>query len=288
MKGLTGKIAALAVSGAVLGSANVAQAAPATLQAAGAAAMTRQQDADTDSDALPYLQCVPYARQVSGIGIYGDALTWWDQAAGRYARGHQPRVGAVMSFRPYGGMELGHVAAVSRIIDSRTVLLRHANWSPINGRRGQIEKDVRAVDVSPENDWSEVRVWYAPIADLGTTRWPVNGFIYNEKPRKNERLTVLASAGEASPVRVPLVARTEPARTATGRSGGIGADFLKGVASESRGTQAPAALRPARQNLAVQNLAANAPRATPARTTPARAAGMDSDPIGRIIATRMR
>ena len=178
MKGLTGKIAALAVSGAVLGSANVAQAAPATLQAAGAAAMTRQQDADTDSDALPYLQCVPYARQVSGIGIYGDALTWWDQAAGRYARGHQPRVGAVMSFRPYGGMELGHVAAVSRIIDSRTVLLRHANWSPINGRRGQIEDNVKVIDVSPDNDWSQVRVWYGPIGDLGLRPNPAQGFIY--------------------------------------------------------------------------------------------------------------
>lgn len=289
MKGLTGKIAALAVSGAVLGSANVAQAAPATLQAAGAAAMTRQPDAAGDSDALPYLQCVPYARQVSGIGIYGDALTWWDQAAGRYARGHQPRVGAVMSFRPYGGMELGHVAAVSRIIDSRTVLLRHANWSPINGRRGQIEKDVRAVDVSPENDWSEVRVWYAPIADLGTTRWPVNGFIYNEKPRKNERLTVLASADTVTPARAPLMARTEPARSAAGRGGsGIGADFLKGVIPESRAAQTPASRRPARQSLA-----ASAPRAVPARTMPARTAstrlaGMDSDPIGRIIAARMR
>ncbi|RQW42588.1 CHAP domain-containing protein [Novosphingobium sp. LASN5T] len=251
--------------------------------------MTRQQDADGDSDALPYLQCVPYARQVSGIGIYGDALTWWDQAAGRYARGRQPRVGAVMSFRPYGGMELGHVAAVSRIIDSRTVLLRHANWSPINGRRGQIEKDVRAVDVSPENDWSEVRVWYAPIADLGTTRWPVNGFIYNEKPRKNERLTVLASAGAAAPARVPLMARAEPARGAPGRSapgrseGGIGADFLKGIVSESRAAQTPASRRPARQNLAT-----SAPRTAPARTTSTRLAGSDSDPIGRIIAARMR
>ena len=32
-----------------------------------------------------YLQCVPYARDVSGIQIYGDAHTWWDQAQGRYA-----------------------------------------------------------------------------------------------------------------------------------------------------------------------------------------------------------
>ncbi len=129
-----------------------------------------------------YLQCVPYARQVSGIRIFGDAHTWWDQAEGQYARGHLPRVGAVMAFSPYGNMRLGHVAAVSRIIDSRTVLLRHANWSEIDGRRGQIEDNVRAIDVSADNDWSEVRVWYAPIAGLGTTHWPVRGFIYNKAP----------------------------------------------------------------------------------------------------------
>jgi hypothetical protein len=75
-------------------------------------------------------------------------------------------------------MTLGHVAAVSRIVDSRTVLLRHANWSPINGRRGQVERDVPAVDVSPDNDWSEVRVWFDPARQLGSTAWPVEGFIY--------------------------------------------------------------------------------------------------------------
>tara|TARA_A100001391_G_scaffold66729_3_gene42429 strand:+ start:14607 stop:15311 length:705 start_codon:yes stop_codon:yes gene_type:complete len=129
-----------------------------------------------------YLQCVPYAREVSGINIYGDAHTWWGQAEGRYARGHTPRIGAVMAFEPYRNMTLGHVAAVSRIVDARTVLLRHANWSEINGRRGQIEDNVRAVDVSPNNDWSEVRVWYGTTNSLGTTHWPVAGFIYNEKP----------------------------------------------------------------------------------------------------------
>ena len=138
-------------------------------------------------DLPAYLQCVPYARQVSGVKIFGDAHTWWSQADGRYARGSVPRVGAVMSFRPYGDMRLGHVAAVSRIVDSRTVLLKHANWSPINGRRGQIEDNVRAIDVSPDNDWSEVRVWFAPIDALGTTHWPLNGFIYNEKPGKAGR-----------------------------------------------------------------------------------------------------
>ncbi|MGH6786147.1 MAG: CHAP domain-containing protein [Novosphingobium sp.] len=132
----------------------------------------------------PYLQCVPYARQVSGIRIFGDAHTWWGQAEGKYAKGVRPKVGAVMAFRPHGNSRLGHVAAVSRIIDARTVLIRHSNWSPIDGRRGQIEDDVRAVDVSPAGDWSEVRVWYAPIGALGGTHWPIAGFIYNEKPGK--------------------------------------------------------------------------------------------------------
>lgn len=132
----------------------------------------------------PYLQCVPYARRVSGIQIFGDAHTWWDQAAGRYERGYKPRVGAVMTFRPQGNMRLGHVAAVSRIVDSRTVLLRHSNWSPINGRRGQIEDNVRAIDVSENNDWSEVRVWFDPIQALGGTHWPVQGFIYNRPSRR--------------------------------------------------------------------------------------------------------
>jgi surface antigen len=125
-----------------------------------------------------YVECVPIARQESGIAIYGDARTWWSQADGRYVRGSTPRKGAVLAFKPHGAMTLGHVAAVSKIIDDRTILVTHANWSPINGRRGQVERDVRVVDVSDVGDWSRVRVWYAPLEDLGTTEWPVNGFIY--------------------------------------------------------------------------------------------------------------
>ena len=157
----------------------------------------------------PYLQCVPYARSVSGIAIYGDARTWWDQAEGRYARGTRPKVGAVMTFKPYGRMELGHVAAVSRIVDSRTVLLRHANWSPINGRRGQIEDNVEAVDVSPGNDWSEVRVWFDPIQNLGTTHWPVQGFIYPTSPKKAPSVLLARSAdnGDDDPIGAIIAAR---------------------------------------------------------------------------------
>lgn len=125
-----------------------------------------------------HLECVPYARTTSGIQIYGDAHTWWGQARGRYATGRSPRVGAVMAIRPFNNSKLGHVATVSRLVDSRTILLSHANWSV----PGKIERNVTALDVSPQNDWSQVRIWYGPAHTLGTTHWPVSGFIYNAKP----------------------------------------------------------------------------------------------------------
>ncbi|WP_100260621.1 CHAP domain-containing protein [Qipengyuania seohaensis] len=143
--------------------------------------------ANSETDELSaYIQCAPYAREVSGIEIYGDARTWWAQAQVRYETGNQPRQGAVMAFRPHRSMQLGHVATVSRVLDSRRVLLDHANWSPVDGKRGQVEKDVLAMDVSPGNDWSEVRVWYAPIGDVGQTRWPIDGFIYADERRARE------------------------------------------------------------------------------------------------------
>ncbi len=129
------------------------------------------------------LQCVPYARALTGIEIRGDAYSWWDQAEGRYDRGQQPKVGAVMSFRPHGAMRLGHIAAVRKIVDNRTVLVSHANWSAVDGRRGHIEENIRVVDASADNDWSMVQVWYAPTNALGTTLWPLNGFIYPAQKR---------------------------------------------------------------------------------------------------------
>ena len=125
-----------------------------------------------------YLQCVPFARAESGVEIRGNAKTWWSQAAGTYQRGEEPRKGAVMAFAGTSGMPLGHVAVVKKIVSDREILIDHANWSPINGRRGQIERNVRVVDVSNAGDWSMVRVWYAPIGDLGLRANPVQGFIY--------------------------------------------------------------------------------------------------------------
>ncbi len=121
-----------------------------------------------------FWQCAPYARQISGIQIRGNANTWWSQAAGRYGRGHAPKAGAVLAFAASGRMPMGHVAMVSQVVSDREVLLTHANWS----RPGQVETDVRAVDVSAAGDWSMVKVWYAGNGGLGTTAYAANGFIY--------------------------------------------------------------------------------------------------------------
>lgn len=149
-----------------------------------------------------FLECVPYARRQSGIAIYGDAQSWWQQARGRYATGHTPRVGAVMAMPAFGNSRLGHVATVSRIIDSRTILVSHANWSV----PGAVEENVAALDVSPMNDWSEVRIWYAPIGNLGSTHWPVDGFIYNRQPA-----AAGAAAGATTPAAAPALASAPPA-----------------------------------------------------------------------------
>lgn len=114
----------------------------------------------------------------SGINIFGDAWTWWRQAAEKFRTGKAPETGSVLVFRPEGRMSRGHVAVVSDILTDRVVRVTHANWG---GSRGKVEENVTVVDVSPANDWSQVKVWYNPINGLGTTVYPTYGFIYKAR-----------------------------------------------------------------------------------------------------------
>ncbi|WP_315760003.1 CHAP domain-containing protein [Sphingomonas sp. Y38-1Y] len=123
-------------------------------------------------------QCVPFARSVSGIQIWGDAWTWWDQAKGRYDRGRKPKVGSVLVFAQTDQLRLGHVAVVSRIVEDRVLMLTHANWSRFGGKRGRAEQDVTLFDVSDRGDWSKVRVWYRDNGGLGGSTYATYGFIY--------------------------------------------------------------------------------------------------------------
>jgi surface antigen len=165
-----------------------------------------------------YWQCVPFARLMSGIQIFGDARTWWQQAIGKYETGFTPRAGAVLCFKPTERMRLGHVAVVSQVLTDRIVQITHANWSPIEGSRGKIEKDVTLVDVSPRGDWSEVKVWYDPSRDLGGSTYPTYGFIYPDA-----QATRVASSGLNSAENTAIaMAQTAATQMATAVRPGAG------------------------------------------------------------------
>lgn len=114
--------------------------------------------------------CVPFARDISGVELRGNAHTWWGQAAGRYARTKNPQIGAVMNFQATKRMPMGHVAVVSQIVNNRRILIDHANWT-----RNRVSLNMAVIDVSEKNDWSRVRLEDS-AQRLGSV-YPVYGFI---------------------------------------------------------------------------------------------------------------
>lgn len=119
------------------------------------------------------ISCVPYARAHSGINLHGDALTWLDQAKGRYAVDSTPSKGAVIVLTGYAGAGRGHLAIVRAQDSAREIRVDHANWM----NDGQVYLNDPVVDVSPDNDWSAVRVWNARDHSWGVRTYLVQGFI---------------------------------------------------------------------------------------------------------------
>ncbi|HVV28118.1 MAG TPA: CHAP domain-containing protein [Rhizomicrobium sp.] len=119
------------------------------------------------------MQCAPYAREHSQVKIFGDAYTWWDQAAGRYMRSAAPQPGAVMVLSDYAGPTRGHLAVVRDVLSSREIRVDHANWLD----DGAIYVNDPVMDVSEDNDWSAVRVYNIKTGGWGTNVYPVKGFI---------------------------------------------------------------------------------------------------------------
>jgi hypothetical protein len=173
----------------------------------------------------PVLQCVAFARDASGIYISGDAYTWWRTAAGRFQRGQQPELGAVLSFPASGGMRLGHLSVVSRIVSDREVLVDDANWAAPGQPKGMVRRGASVIDVSPNNDWTEVRVANG-IGSWGRV-YPTHGFIYPRADRGDERIEIAAArdaqpayhrsappaAPRATPVSVPAPTNERPGGT---------------------------------------------------------------------------
>jgi len=119
-------------------------------------------------------QCVPFARALSGVQIFGDAHTWWAQAAGRYPRSGLPAPGAVLVLEGYNTPYRGHVAVVTAVVSGRELRVDQANW--LNSQEVTVRVPVR--DVSPNNDWSQIRMWHIPSNAWGARIYRAQGFIH--------------------------------------------------------------------------------------------------------------
>ncbi len=129
------------------------------------------------------LDCVPFARVLSGVRLRGAAADWWSEAEGRYARSDTPVVGSVLVFRRTGRLPSGHLAVVSRVLGRREILVTQANWV-----RHRVSEDQPVIDISAGNDWSEVRVWWPPSGAMGVSDYPTYGFIRPDRPASHDQL----------------------------------------------------------------------------------------------------
>jgi hypothetical protein len=125
-----------------------------------------------------HLYCVQYARLRSGLQIFGDAKYWWSKAADLYNRMTQPAADAVMVFSGSKRIRRGHVAVVTAVVSPREIKVDHANWQ----NHGEIDLNMPVLDVSKNNDWSEVRVWNPKAGQFGARVYAVSGFIARPLP----------------------------------------------------------------------------------------------------------
>ena len=139
------------------------------------------------ASATPHvIQCVAFAKAASDVVLSGNAVNWWRNAEGIYARGTAPEVGSVLNFRANARMRLGHVAVVTQVVDSRTIQIDQSHWNA-NG----ISRDVSVIDVSQNNDWSAVRVAIGHRDTFGSI-YPTYGFIY-ARPDTSGRIVTARS-----------------------------------------------------------------------------------------------
>lgn len=129
------------------------------------------------------LECAPFARALSGVRLSGAAADWWWQAEGQYSRSYTPRVGSVLVLSRTGRLRSGHVSVVSRVISAREILVTQANWV-----RDRVTEDQPVIDVSANNDWSVVRIWWPPSGQMGITDYPAHGFIHADRPKSRAEL----------------------------------------------------------------------------------------------------
>jgi hypothetical protein len=127
---------------------------------------------------LHHLYCVEYARVRSGFQIFGDAKTWWQKARNFYSEITTPAADTVMVFSGSRRITRGHVAVVTKILGPREIRVDQANWQ----NHGEIDHNTPVLDVSPNNDWSKVRVWDIRSGQFGGHIYAISGFIARSFP----------------------------------------------------------------------------------------------------------
>jgi hypothetical protein len=132
---------------------------------------------------LHRLFCVEYARMRSGLAVFGDARHWWERARNLYARVSHPVEEAVMVFSGSKRLKRGHVAVVTNIVGPRRITVDQANWQ----NHGEIDHATPVLDVSPDNDWSQVRVWDMRSGGFGSHVYAISGFIAKDLVRQASR-----------------------------------------------------------------------------------------------------
>jgi len=137
-------------------------------------------------------ECVPYARARSGIGIFGDAYTWWATAVGHYARGSKPAPGSVLVLQRTSRLRHGHLSVVTAVVGPREIRVDHANWQP-----DAVITSMPVIDVSPANDWSLLRFWNQEARVWGGI-YPAAGFIYNAPDKIEDAGTTISSNGSGA------------------------------------------------------------------------------------------
>ncbi len=127
--------------------------------------------------------CAEYARIRSGFPVFGDAKYWWERARDLFDRVAEPVTESVMVFSASKRLKFGHVAVVTHIVSPREIRVDQANWM----NKGEIDHSTPVRDVSPNNDWSMVRVWDVPSKQFGARTYKISGFIVRPLERQASR-----------------------------------------------------------------------------------------------------
>ena len=97
------------------------------------------------------------------------------------------------------------------------------------------------IDVSPAGDWSEVKVWYDPSRDLGSTTYPTFGFIYQDATASKFAVAQNVAVSMAQNAANQMVAAVRPGASPLQMLGQVAdsTDRIAALIAQAAGQSAP-------------------------------------------------